>query len=840
MTNENKNELKSENLSFFELFTEKKYCIEIPKIQRDYAQGRKTEKAAEVREDFLNQLKNYLDGTQRRNTLDFVYGNVTESGKLILLDGQQRLTTLFLLHWFTALEACKFDVFKNAFLFSDGESSVKSRFVYNTRESSNEFCVRILVHGTEVFSEWKSEKQNADKTKFSEIIKNQKWYFESYNNDLTIKSMLTMIDAISQKFSEKKNYFDLLADKENPAITFNFLPIKDNGLSDDLYIKMNSRGRELTRFENLKSKILAKLDESKFDKNKRNEFSKKIDTEWLDLFWRLKSKENLNHFDEILMNFFEAVFVNKFASQADDSGKSDKNKKSLKIKEFIAKKGAISFGEILSVSFFDDYISDIIRILNALSEKSDSKTNLKTFFDSDFIYYDEKSSFENLVNHSGKYENENAYPERILFFAYCAFLVKNQNPDTKKFAHWMRICANLVKNTRSFDSETDFCNAVLSVKTLLDSCDENDIYSSILSFDKKLPGLDENQLKEEKVKAFLICESDDWKNDILACEKQKYFSGQLSFALNYAGLWNILAKEKPEQKKLAASQKSKFDDCVRKTFALFDDNGVRDKAEEDARLIRALLCVSDGKYMMAKGSNWSFLNDNDRDVSWKNYLKDDTHKVSEIPTRKYFYDLIDDKLYNPEDLSSLEKIIDEHKNECSEWVKVFAENPELLTVKIGNAKLVRNSDDDVSVYILTHERMSSYHAELFTAGKYLELKKANFETKPFASLEYYFVKGNDEEPCLFLNNWKYRNFDFAIDVRRKEETDDKFVVQFFDRNNRKREEKIALPKKVTDVLRSNGFCDVGNSEYQKVVQSKVGDKKLEEESKKLLNTLENL
>ena len=70
----------------------------IPIIQRDYAQGRKS--AETIRNRFLQVLYEAI-AEGRKTTLDFIYGNV-ENGKLIPLDGQQRLTTLFLLHYYIA------------------------------------------------------------------------------------------------------------------------------------------------------------------------------------------------------------------------------------------------------------------------------------------------------------------------------------------------------------------------------------------------------------------------------------------------------------------------------------------------------------------------------------------------------------------------------------------------------------------------------------------------------------------------------------------------------------------------------------------------------------------
>ena len=74
--------------------------IAIPLIQRDYAQGRIDNDVNRVRSRFLDSL--YKAITEEPITLDFVYGDIDEKGTMTPLDGQQRLTTLFLLHWYAA------------------------------------------------------------------------------------------------------------------------------------------------------------------------------------------------------------------------------------------------------------------------------------------------------------------------------------------------------------------------------------------------------------------------------------------------------------------------------------------------------------------------------------------------------------------------------------------------------------------------------------------------------------------------------------------------------------------------------------------------------------------
>ena len=71
----------------------------------------------------------------------------------------------------------------------------------------------------------------------SEEIVDQAWFPLDWKKDPTISSMLVMLDAIQVEFADTQGIWDRL---KNKAITFYFLPIKDMGLTDELYISGNS------------------------------------------------------------------------------------------------------------------------------------------------------------------------------------------------------------------------------------------------------------------------------------------------------------------------------------------------------------------------------------------------------------------------------------------------------------------------------------------------------------------------------------------------------------------------------------------------------------------------
>jgi hypothetical protein len=99
-----------------------------------------------------------------------------------------------------------------------------------------------------------------------------------------------MLDAIQSKFKNTSDLWEKLIEPEATKcpITFLYIELKNVGLSDDLYIKMNARGKQLTSFENFKSRFDKYIEKNEWEKgisNPEETFAHKIDTDWTDLFW---------------------------------------------------------------------------------------------------------------------------------------------------------------------------------------------------------------------------------------------------------------------------------------------------------------------------------------------------------------------------------------------------------------------------------------------------------------------------------------------------------------------------------------------------------------------------
>ncbi|MDA3047654.1 DUF262 domain-containing protein [Campylobacter sp. JMF_08 NE1] len=353
-------------MNFKELIEQ--YKIEIPMLQRDYAQGRDDTKTTQIREKFLTSIFEVLSGEKANLHLEFIYGSV-KNGKFIPLDGQQRLTTLFLLHWYFGFGELK-----------DGE---KSKFRYETRVSSREFCDMLVNLNCE------NLKNNE---KISAQIKDDAKFLAFWQNDPTVKSMLNMLDTIHEKAKISKN----IKPENLNNIDFDFLNMGEFGLSDELYIKMNARGKGLTEFENFKAKFEDLLEKEKF-RHLLRYFKNKIDKDWAEKFWEFRDKtsqkkEDRNPADSVdtaFMNYFYFISEMLFYKSNENSQKEAKDDKkaefdkseALKIYENSQENIEFLFSALNNVNEIEKYANEIFKEVPIYWGKQDTNkdTDIKQF-----------------------------------------------------------------------------------------------------------------------------------------------------------------------------------------------------------------------------------------------------------------------------------------------------------------------------------------------------------------------------------------------------------------------------------------------------------------------------
>lgn len=542
--------------------------IEIPIIQRDYAQGRLGKE--NLRKSFLADLKKALDNeSPYKNTamkLDFVYGS-TESGKLNPLDGQQRLTTLWLLHWYIALRAGE---------LNEGNCTVFRKFTYETRISSREFCQNLCI--PENF-------ENFDGNDIVGFITKQTWFYSAWKQDPTIQSMLRMlggtkvadkkgvdiVDGIEELFEEtdtdifEKYWVKLTAD--NAPIVFYHLPLKDFGLSDDLYIKMNARGKQLTSFENFKADLIGYItkqsEDETLDEDKRVEWKKlldpmsgipiKLDTDWTDIFWRNKSNDN--RIDEIYFAFLNRFFWNELFIAKDkadkyilDIGKGDENStqennnssyKYLNNSDHpndydttIAYEGLDSYRYYegtIPLSFFQK----LAKVLNEYLKYSENNSLPGCSWDTSFRfipqYVVENSNNIEISNNANektlKFTTLNQV-QRVVFFSVSKYFNDSgTGQDTEvSLKQWMRVVWNLVSGEdHNGRPQIRSTQAMRTAIKFINELNSHDVYSSLSNYElQKLSNSDfDERCKEEIAKAKQILdENGDLRKYNGSCKKE--------------------------------------------------------------------------------------------------------------------------------------------------------------------------------------------------------------------------------------------------------------------------------------------------------------------------------
>lgn len=273
-------------VSLYKMLTDKVEVIHkilIPKLQRDYAQGR--EEMRPLRQRFLNSIFAVIDTPSEEDTLtlDFVFGQKEEKTKIIFypVDGQQRLTTLFLLHIYIGKRACE-------------NTDFLRKFSYETRDSSRNFCQKLHEIPSDGYKG------------IASYIHRQWWYTGLWKNDPTITAMINMLDDIDRHYcglNYTADRFKEVWQKLIHNVNFWLLYLSDLETTDELYIKMNSRGKPLTDFEHFK----AVLDEYT---GTAGELSNKIDTTWTKLLWRYRDANQDFDPEKYMNNGLDTCFYN--------------------------------------------------------------------------------------------------------------------------------------------------------------------------------------------------------------------------------------------------------------------------------------------------------------------------------------------------------------------------------------------------------------------------------------------------------------------------------------------------------------------------------------------------
>ena len=743
--------------------------VEIPTIQRDYVQGRNEQSV--VRDGFLSVLYDALSGTDEHHALDldFVYGSVSSelvsngSGRSAFqpLDGQQRLTTLFLLHWYLAWRDHAEDDFRERFAVGG-----KSRFGYEVRPSSRDFIDALATH----FPEY----QAADRALLSEVIKDEAWFFRGWKFDPTIQSALDMLDTMHKRFGNASGLYARLIDDTKPAITFQLLELEKFGLSDDLYIKMNARGKPLTAFETFKARFEDDLkhlfDDAPMpqlcgDQPVAKFFAHRIDTAWSDFFWPFRDIHTAT-FDDAIMNLLRAVII---VTRSPEAKTTDRDLTDLR-----RSMNGSSYDWFHQRTWLDqDMVTAFMTLLEHWCSDAEHPFRLDI---GDERHLAEDALFRSAITRP----SDLTYLQYLQFAAYTQFLVHASGEGLLDgFGSWMRVITNLAENTEYAGSD-DLRRSFTGLHSLIPYM--NDILGHLAANGTAAaPGFNVAQFNEERIKAHLIGLSEGWAERIARAERHDYFRGQIGFLLRFSGIDLNNADEEIARLGLDQAQEliAAFDHYFTCSVAMM--NALTSDPAGVGRLWeRALLATGD--FLPMVGSNYCLLvTARDEAGSWKRLLGDAGKGEEHALVLQELWDqLTDPECFEAE----LVRVIDE-QDDIELWRSAIISTPSVYSY--GSKKMLRfvydeceaEDDETFSVYLLSKSQMNGRHVELFTFCLY---KKMSSDHRDLSfEYEYEETISTDDNPCLHITHTWDKDSGITFSIHFESETD-QFEI-WFDRSD---------------------------------------------------------
>jgi len=794
--------------------------IIIPSIQRDYIQP--------LNESIINGfvevlIKAFAKGENK--DLNYLYGINNEEGDFIPIDGQQRLTTLWLLHLYVAARLGMI---------------LNSTIEYQTRDISGDFCKALSENFVSI---------NFDKEKISEEIKDANWFIGCWYESITVKSILIALDVIHKVMESEKADINIMWNNMNSGeqtpVKFAFHNPTD--LGKDIYVKMNSRGKALTQFENLKAWLDDRLKTycKKYNRNLlvHDFYSKwriEIDNEWTDLFWR---NRNINsafpeEIDDAMLRLFYTIAYIVWA-QKDSKGHKKMN---LKADEEFKPENILSrmrdniidipIYELNRLDIFNEevllFVSRALpglikleRYLNDnIQSNSEDENNYKVYFwdlpdvPLTFIYQlllsekDEKISYPKI-----------ALAASLLYFAI-------QGIESEKLLEWMRFSRNIVNNTR-IESE-NIHNVLSAFKKWARQLRHKD-WNTFVKELEYLPAIDKSQIDEEKSKNDWLTHYPKCESALYSLENHRFFFGRISFLMNFIKREHI---ENSNDDSIGVL----FNRYAQLLFNLFENDGPKRHLRKGYRFHRSVLALSEYHgYGVASGSNWILSNTKE---SWKDYLEDFEDDDNGIPHNIGFIRLITQLKDSNEVgyLDVIKSIIYKKKDLVSDWRKDLISHHDLWEYMDSNN--IR-FDSNNKVFLIKGVALGKRNrrSELRTRGLYSFLKKEVFkdnnetveDTKICLngwSLNFWDWYGSERKnSCLFFNKF-INDHEIVIDVfyDTTQNIEDAYCIEIFDRKGQQEQSREISELSLIpfeDILHKNNFMWTNNGYMELRNLSKV-------------------
>lgn len=462
-------------------------------------------------------------------------------------------------------------------------------FTYETRISSREFCNHLCTIDSNNYKNFKDK--NKEKG-IVEYIRNQTWFYQRYAQDPTVQGMLRTLggtkiedstgndikDGLEEIFGKDTDFqkcWSLLTSEECP-IVFVYKEMKDENLplSDDLYVKMNARGKQLTDFENFKADLLdfAPDPDNPHKKLLGQDIASLMDNAWTDVFWNVAKAAEVYQVDAIYFKFIRDYLFAKFIANSSLSASE------LQDNRFYQDvyKGNNSNNEYTGFNLYKEVIkADVIKDLKQffslwqLSRLTDEKLRPLWKVDKDYFY---------LIPHylklkEGIIVSETTQIGRVVSYAVCRYFEINEEFDEKHFKDWLYFVWNVAENS-NIATEDAMIGAIRLMKEL--SAKSGDILTFLASYSPISSKFAERQILEERFKARLMLGENSavWRKKIREAESNIFLKGNISC---------LLRKDSEEYVADFPMFVQKFNNICK----YFDSDGVKD--EYQVSLTKALI-----------------------------------------------------------------------------------------------------------------------------------------------------------------------------------------------------------------------------------------------------------
>lgn len=279
-----------------EIFTNSKNGkIIIPDLQRDYCWGN----TGTLVQDFVENIKKHFAMQNEGLMMGLLYGYYEEARPYLqLCDGQQRLTTLFLLMGLINRK-CVENPFQEILIsdFELNEDDREPNLLYSIRDSSLYFLSDLVCN----FFITKGDERAQDGKLVSEFIQACNWWFLNYENDPTIKNMLDALDTIDRILPTGEEELKRLGEYIETKLQFVFFDMEDRRNGEETFVIINTTGEPLTATENLKPLIVTKNDSFMWEEDSRKW---EVIDNW---FWRNRDKDYQDTSDVGMKEFLRWV-----------------------------------------------------------------------------------------------------------------------------------------------------------------------------------------------------------------------------------------------------------------------------------------------------------------------------------------------------------------------------------------------------------------------------------------------------------------------------------------------------------------------------------------------------